>query len=363
MEYAGYNYNVKTGKLLALKDIVNDQDALKEALIEQLEVIYPEIESDTDCDEIATVLCESENALWNIGYQGLTFYIEPKLTKNSESNYLPVMISFAEYQDLFEQKYVSAPDRYVVDIDAFSPFAYDMNCDGKAERIDIICEGSSSIESLTVQIGNLEKEMDLQSLEEELSADKLQCKLMYMGNDKNLLYINTESYLDGLYQGVVLEAKDSEITVLNNDAGLDIGNSVITDPYHMMSQGYSSLLGSVWDFYTATSWKMDENGQLTKDAGAKEYLPSDFCIRTTKEISADKICLEDGSVIETQVELSSNTILVPYQTDNETYVDFMDQDENVYRIKFEITYDDDFGYIGTIAGNRVSDYMTVVKNS
>lgn len=63
----------------------------------------------------------------------------------------------------FDEKYTQVSGSYAVEGDAFSPFMHDIDEDGKADKIEILCEVSNNyaIESLTFQVGDLEKSISL----------------------------------------------------------------------------------------------------------------------------------------------------------------------------------------------------------
>lgn len=168
------------------------------------------------------------------------------------------------------------------------------------------------------------------------------------------------SSLDDMYYGVVLEVADSEIRVLNEEAGVGIGGNLLVDPQNIVCTSDSVLLGSVGYFYTASCWEFDENGQLNRKEITEYYLPGDFVLKTTTELVADEIKEEDGSILEAHIQLPVGTILKPLRTDDETFIDFTSKDGKIYRVGFEVKMDPDYGKIGVIEGRVASEYMNVV---
>lgn len=84
-----------------------------------------------------------------------------------------------------------------------------------------------------------------------------------------------------------------------------------------------------------------------------------FKVKTIAELTADEVG-ENDAVIESQVVLPVGTILVPLRTDNETYVDFTNEEGKIYRVPFEVGIDDDGGSTGFIQGTVASEWMAVV---
>ena len=357
-EYTGFNYHVESGRALSLEDVVKDKGALIDALAEQL---YGSLSS-VNPKDLAVELCKADNHAWNIGYQGLTFYVDTSLPEGGTTQYIPVMIIFAEYPSLFYEEYMQVPEKYAVAEDAFSAFMYDLNEDGTAEEINILGEESNGdLEQLTIRIGDLEKTIKTESelVDEDLMLKYLRCHILHLGDGKNLIYLHTRYALDGLYYGIILERSDSEIKVLNTEAGLSIQGGLLIDPQYIVCTGGDRLLGSIWDFFVGRCWQVDDGGQLQKEEETEYYLPGNFQIETTAELAADEIDQDNESVIASQILLQTGTILTPLRTDNATFVDFNNEYGQVYRVAFEVQYDSDYGRVGMINGGLASDVMKV----
>lgn len=357
-EYTGFNYHVKSGKMLSLEDVVKDKAALTNALAEQLYGAFS-----VTPEDLATTLCRADNRAWNIGYQGLTFYVDASLIGDSTMQYLPVTITFAAYPSLFYEECMQVPEKYAVAEDAFSVFMYDLNEDGTVEEINILGkESHGTLEQLTIRVGDLEKTIKTESelVDEDLMLKYLRCNILHLGDGKNLIYLHTRYALDNLYYGIILEMSDSEIKVLNTEAGLSIQGGPLIDPQYIVCTGGDRLLGSIWDFFVGRCWQVDDGGRLQKKEETEYYLPGDFQIETKAELTADEIDQENESVIASQILLPTGTILTPLRTDNETFVDFINEYGKVYRIAFEVQYDSDYGRVGTIDGIVAAYYMKII---
>ena len=359
-EYTGFNYHVESGRALSLEDVVKDKSVLIDALAEQL---YGS-SSSVNPKDLAAELCKADNHAWYIGYQGLTFYVDASLLGDSSTTqYMPVMILFAEYSSLFYEEYIQVPEKYAVAEDAFSTIMYDLNEDGMADEINILGEGSDgNLEQLTIQIGDLEKTIKTESelVEEGLMPKYLRCHILHLSDGKNLIYLHTRYALDDLYYGIILEMSDSEIKVLNTEAGLSIQGEPLIDPQYIICTASDRMLGSIWDFYVGGCWQIDKSGQLLRKEGTEYYLPGDFQIETTAELKADEIEQEDESVIASQILLPVGTILTPLRTDNENFVDFISESGKVYRVKFELQHDSDYGRVGMIDQTVASNFMKAI---
>lgn len=253
-------------------------------------------------------------------------------------------------------------DSYAVEGDAFSPFMYDIDEDGKEDKIEILCEVSNNyaIDSLTLQVGDLKKSIEINTgdISEDLIYDDLKCYVLHVGEKRNLIYIHTSYALDDLYFGVICEVTESEINVLNDKAGIEIDDQSLVDLQKVVCRNESLLLDRIGYFYILSYWQFDEAGQISKKEGTEYFLSEGFKVETIADLTVDEVG-EDGAVVESQVVLPVGTILVPLCTDDETYVDFTDEEGKIYRVSFEVGMDDG-GRTGFIQGTAVSEWLEVV---
>lgn len=253
-------------------------------------------------------------------------------------------------------------ESYAVEGDAFSPFMYDIDEDGKEDKIEILCEVSNNyaIDSLTLQVGDLKKSIEINTgdISEDLIYDDLKCYVLHVGEKRNLIYIHTSYALDDLYFGVICEVTESEINVLNDKAGIEIDDQSLVDLQNVVCRNESLLLDRIGYFYILSYWQFDEAGQISKKEGTEHFLSEGFKVETIADLTVDEVG-EDGAVVESQVVLPVGTILVPLCTDDETYVDFTGEEGKIYRVSFEVGMDDG-GRTGFIQGTAVSEWLEVV---
>lgn len=147
----------------------------------------------------------------------------------------------------FNEEYTQVSGSYAVEGDAFSPFMYDIDEDGKADKIELLCEVSNNyaIESLTLQVGDLKKSIiNAEDISEDLLYKDLKCYILHIG-EKSLIYIHTSRALDELYFGVVCEVTESGINVLNDKAGIGIDAQPLVDPQNVVCRTENGLLDRV----------------------------------------------------------------------------------------------------------------------
>lgn len=120
------------------------------------------------------------------------------------------------------------------------------------------------------------------------------------------------------------------------------------------------MLGNVGFFYTTGCWEVNKDGQVSRKEEIEYFLSSDFQVETTAELAADEVREEDGSIIASQISLPMGIALKPLRTDDKTFVDFIDKEERVYRVAFEIKIDPDYGSAGFVQGMTASDCMRMI---
>lgn len=134
--YFGYTFDSKTGERLALTDIVTDQEHLPELIAGSLEETYQETLPERSESMIAELL-QNDALTWSLGYQGITFYIQPEQIGMDGIRIYQVPVLFAAEPELFVEKYCDVPEYYAMQYDFMEGVTADINHDGKAERIDL----------------------------------------------------------------------------------------------------------------------------------------------------------------------------------------------------------------------------------
>ncbi len=136
--FSGYNYDTESGKLLALSDVVSDISKLPEA-VEKL--LMARIGEDEPFGETAVkdyfVNVSEEDIRWTLDYNGVTFYFNAGAIAPTNFGVQTVTVTFAEYPDLFTEKFTSVPDAYTVSLPLSAPFFTDITGDKKADEITV----------------------------------------------------------------------------------------------------------------------------------------------------------------------------------------------------------------------------------
>lgn len=340
INFESFNYDVETGKLLSLEDIVKDQDKLIEAVKEQIEFIGKEGSYPIESSAIEKQVCDSDNRAWIIGYQGLTFYASINMPE-SKTQYIPIMVSFAKYPWLFEDNYMQAPERYAVEIGINSLFLYDVDGSGDNKEIKVRCEEKNifhKVDKIDVQIGDLEKTINCNDSVESVDGADLRCHILHLGNKENLLYVHSSTFMDSdIEYSIVLDMNASEIKILNEGTWVVMEDRPLLDPENIICKERNGLLRGLSDFNfnTISSQRIDRDGKFSKNEEIEYYQSDGIGVEVTSELMADKIAPSGENIIESNIELPKGTIMKPIRTDHKTFVDFMDRNDDMYRVKFE----------------------------
>lgn len=132
------NYDTESGKLLALSDVVTDIAKLP-AIVER-EVISRIFQGDSDVETAIPDYFKNtpeEDITWVLEYNGITFYFEPGAVAPTNFGIQTATVTFAEYPDLFKEKYTAVPDAYVVSLPLSSPFFTDITGDKRADELSV----------------------------------------------------------------------------------------------------------------------------------------------------------------------------------------------------------------------------------
>ncbi len=132
------NYDTESGKQLALSDVVTDVSKLPSIVEKEVTSRIWQGESD-----IETAIPDyfkntpEEDITWVLEYNGITFYFEPGAVAPTNFGIQTATVTFAEYPDLFKEKYSAVPDAYVVSLPLSSPFFTDITGDKHSEELTV----------------------------------------------------------------------------------------------------------------------------------------------------------------------------------------------------------------------------------
>lgn len=230
----GENFNTETGETIYLPDVVTDIDHLAEAVEAELyNAFSPDVfYSDTVIENYFKDY-GADGSNWTLEYNGVTIYFDDGDIADSGVGDISVTIEFAEYPELFKEKYTAVPEAYIVGLPMKSSFYTDLDGDGSSEGLTIAdsYEGGFGIDrTLSLRISTLETDYT-----EKLMANGCEAYYVKTADNRNYLYIlvelesQTELYTYDITNTTISKVGEQPISPYYSDQTV----SVLTDPDNM----------------------------------------------------------------------------------------------------------------------------------
>lgn len=193
----GSNYDTKSGKELALNDVVKDiNNDLALAVQEELtghmwtgdfysEYAVEDYFANTPYDGFS----------WTVDYTGVTFYFAPG--DLCDEGAMTATVSFAKHPELFYEKYMAVPSEYTVELPLDIPFFTQLDADGAFEEISV--SGYYDEERNHYTKYGIYTDTDGQYYEEECYAYDFHPYLVKAASG-NYLYLFCEDFDEGMRQ-------------------------------------------------------------------------------------------------------------------------------------------------------------------
>lgn len=136
--FNGLNYDTESGKELGLADVFTDTSKIPATVEKEIMSRIGEDETDGDTAVIEYFKNTPEDSItWTLDYNGVAFYFNPGDIAPTNFGIQVVTVTFAEYPDLFNEKYTIVPDEYVVSLPASAPFYADITGDKKTDELAV----------------------------------------------------------------------------------------------------------------------------------------------------------------------------------------------------------------------------------
>lgn len=236
------NYDTESGKLLALSDVVTDIAKLP-SIVEK-EVINRIFQGDSAVETAISDYFKNtheEDITWVLEYNGITFYFEPGAVAPTNFGIQTATVTFAEYPDLFKEKYTAVPDAYVVSLPLSSPFFTDLTGDNRADELTV--SGNYDYDGRFYYTLGINSENS--SYEVDWFSYDLNPYYVKTADGDSFLYVFSEESEDEDRQMIlcVFSLKNGEIKLVSEmDMGLLYrGNNIFalpTDPENLLLYNY-----------------------------------------------------------------------------------------------------------------------------
>ncbi len=134
----GSNYDTQTGQELVITDVIKDMTQIPALVEKELnshlwagegysETVIQDYFQNTPEDGIS----------WTLDYNGVTFYFGDGDITEPGNGGQTATISFAEYSELFEEKYMNVPEAYMIRLPLDSSFFTDLDGDSYLEELNV----------------------------------------------------------------------------------------------------------------------------------------------------------------------------------------------------------------------------------
>lgn len=136
----GSNYDTQTGEQLLLSDVILDMEPIPGIVLKELNnhIWAGDFYSETVIEDYFRNTSE-ENISWTLDYNGVTFYFGDGEISEPGNGRQTATVSFAEYPELFDEKYMKVPEAYIVRLPLDQSYFTDLNSDGTLEELN--CTG------------------------------------------------------------------------------------------------------------------------------------------------------------------------------------------------------------------------------
>ena len=134
----GTNYDTQTGQVLALDDVMEVNNELAQAVFKELNshMWAGDFYAD-DTVEAYFANTPHEDISWTLDYNGVTFYFADGELAEAGNGRQTATVSFAEYPQLFAEKYMAVPQAYIVELPMDSSFFTDLDGNGDLEELNV----------------------------------------------------------------------------------------------------------------------------------------------------------------------------------------------------------------------------------
>lgn len=134
--FNGISYDTESGKELVLADVFTDVSKISATVEKEIMSRIGEDEPFGDTAVIEYFKNTPEDSItWTLDYNGVTFYFNAGDIAPTNFGVQVVTVTFAEYSDLFNEKYTVVPDEYIVSLPVSAPFYTDAVGDNETDEI------------------------------------------------------------------------------------------------------------------------------------------------------------------------------------------------------------------------------------
>jgi hypothetical protein len=248
----GTTYDTETGKQLMITDVIKDMSKIPAIVKKELQshMWNGDFRSDTAVEDYFRDTPE-DGIRWTLDYNGVTIYFASGEIADLGDGHLAAAVTYAEYPDLFNEKYTAVPESYIVELPLKHPFYTDLDGDGNVEELNVTPFWHEN--GLFYESFGIYTDTDAQYYYAEFSADTA-----HRTGGYHPYYIKTADGRHYLYifaEGSELASNDMELRVIDITGGgfKEVGDMhvapgyipvdctwALTDPENMMLENFET---------------------------------------------------------------------------------------------------------------------------
>ena len=341
----GYNYDVKTGQELKLKDVINDiaslQAIVKEKLTEEYEGA-PFLESiDETVPEYLTGE-EDQACSWFLTPQGVDIYFGIYMLGSYAEGTQTVHILYTEHPELFFEGFHIQEGDYIESFAIYENFYTDIDNDGTMDSLCVEPEYDEYDNMTNMVINVNDKQTSVEGYGFNVSPSVVHI------DGKTFLYIDvtTENDYRTTYAvslnsdgAKLIEQYNGYITGKVPDADYEAEwasywSVAYTSPDNLYFGDRMQLL-STYDGIAKAS--IDSSGKLNVDEYYYANIYGDYGKLTVKETikGCSKVDPDTLEQTDKDVAISAGTVLTIYGTNGKDFVDLSDESGTLYRVRVD----------------------------
>ncbi len=346
----GESYDVFTGELLTLSDVVTQKDELSDLIWKELSEAYP---GETWGGEVNLAdWIEAEDVLsWTLDYNGITFYFNPYDLAAYAYGRQQVTLTFSEYPNLVKEEYQMIPVSYGMQLPKDCNFYDDVTKDGKADIISWNTIGlyDGAAETLTVTLNGTDYDFEIYAFDTEVTLLKTREGeyYLYVQNTMENDYIETHCYrlgedvehtgvMDGGMQYHYHKAEDMYFV-----------SDVLTNPDSFRMSVRTQIASTV---NGSREYRVGTHGIAVSDDPFYQFpVEARFVFTVLHDFNAELYDEKNHSAKGT-VTVAEGEQVTYYATDNDRYIWLLLEDGTLCRK--EVVIDD---YLPTVDGYPVEE--------
>ncbi len=346
----GESYDVATGELLTLSDVVTKKDGLSDLIWAELSEAHPDEIWDGEANLDDWI--EAEDVIsWTLDYNGITFYFNPYDLAAYAYGCQQVTLTFSEYPDLVKEEYQMVPVSYGVQLPKDCNFYDDVTNDGKADSISWNTFGlyDGAAETLTVTLNGTDYDFEIYAFDTVVTFLKTSEGeyYLYAQNTMENDYTETHCYRlgeDVEHTGVM----DGGMRYhYHNAEDMYFVSDVLTNPDSFWMSVRTQMASTVTGY---REYRVETHGVAVSDDPFYQF-PDEarFVFTVLHDFSAELYDKKTHSAKGT-VTVAEGEQVTYYATDNDRYIWLLLEDGTLCRK--EVVFDD---HLPTVDGYRMEE--------